>query len=265
VVELLPLADFLVLNVTTFFLVVTRVSGIMLFGPLLSSNSLPADFRFYLTFAISILITPIVSTRSVDIYSTVDLILLLMGELLVGLILGTFLQMIFQALQLAGQTAGTQLGLALANVINPQFDEQTSTTAVVYVTVASLAFLGTGADREMLAALLETFAALPLGEVWFQESTDQLTLRLFQESMIFSVRVAAPVTIVMLLTEISMGFIGRTVPQLNILSIGFAIRIVVGIAITIASLGAATHVFQDYIAVAFEYSYEALANMAAEH
>lgn len=263
--ELLPLADFLLLKVTSFFLIVTRVSGIMMFGPLLSSNSLPSNFRFVLTFAIALLLAPVVSAHAVDMYSTIDLVILIAGELLVGFIMGTFLQMMFQALQLAGQTAGTQLGLALANVVNPQFDEQTSTTAVIYVTVASLAFLGTGADREMIAALLESFKALPLGEVWHEESSYYLALRLFHESMIFAVRVAAPVTVVMLLTEIAMGFIGRTVPQLNILSIGFALRIIIGIIITAASMLAATEIFHDYIAVAFQYSYEALANMAVGH
>lgn len=260
-VELLPVEQFLMLKVTSFLLIVTRVSGLFIFSPLFSSNSLPGVFRVYTTIAISVLMTPIVTARSTEMNSLVGLVVAILGELLIGLILGTALQMIFQGLQLAGQTAGTQLGLALANVVNPQFDEQTSTTAVVYVTVASLAFLGIGAHRELIAALLETFAVLPLGEVWFHNSSYHLILQVFQESMVFAIRVAAPVTVALLLAEISMGFIGKTVPQLNILSIGFSVRILLGIAVTTASLFAATEVFQDYIGLALSYGYEMLANM----
>lgn len=260
--KVLPLADFLEVNVATFVLVFLRVSGIFVFGPIVSSPSLPARFRIYLSMAIAVLMMGAVQAPRVEIHNMVDLVVAMVGEILVGFVLGSFLQMIFQSLQLAGQTAGQQLGLSLANVINPQFDEQTSTTSVVYATVASLTFFGIGAHREMIAALLETFDAIPPAEVFYRDSVRELALAVFQQSMVFALRVAAPVTVVLLLAEITMGFIGRTVPQLNILSVGFSLRILLGLFITMASLGGAMEVFLEEMSEAFHAAYEALAEMA---
>lgn len=257
----MPLEDFLELSAVTFVLTFTRVSGIFLFAPIVSSATFPARFRVMLGIVISILVVSVVQAPDVAVNNVVDLVLSMLGELLVGFILGSFLQMIFQSLQLAGQTAGQQLGLSLANVVNPQFDEQTSTISVVYATVASLSFFGIGAHREMFAALLETFEVLPLGSLYLSDSIRNFALEVFQESMIFAVRISSPAVVALLLAEIAMGFVGRTVPQLNILSVGFSLRILLGLFVIMASLTGSMDVFFEYMTSAFRISYEALAEL----
>lgn len=264
----LPFSDFLELRAIAFVLVFTRVSGIFVFAPIFSAPTIPGRFKVLVAFAIAVLLTGVVPAGSIEIRTMVDLVLAALGEILVGFILGNFLQMIFQALQLAGQTAGQQLGLSLANVVNPQFDEQTSTTSVIYATVASLAFFGIGAHRELFAALLETFDFLPLGGVFLadsgEESARDLALVVFHQSMIFAVRVAAPATVCLLLAELALGFIGRTVPQLNILSVGFSIRIILGLFITMTSLTGSVDVFLEHLGSALGLAYEALADLVPE-
>ena len=262
--DALTLADFLQMEATRFLLVLTRVAGIFSFGPLISSNSLPNNFRVVTALAIALLISTSVPDPLIEARTMIDLVVMMVGELSIGLILGGFLQMMFQALQLAGQVAGTQFGLALARLVNPQFDDQVSTTGLVYLTIASLIFLVTGGHREMFAALLETFAVLPLGGVVLDESIAGLALVLLHRSMIFAARVAAPATVAMVLTEIAMGFVGRTVPQLNILSVGFSLRIIVGVTITMASLPTVGLVFHDQLGEALRIAYEALANLAPQ-
>lgn len=259
--RVLPLAEFLQIEAATFFFVLTRVSGIFLFAPVFSSPTMPRAVRFHLAFAIAVLFSLVVRPVQVESRTMVEMVVFLFTELLVGLILGTFLQLMFQALQLAGQNIGNQLGTSLANVINPQFDEQISTTAVVYVTVASLVFLVTGADREMLAALLETFEVIPLGAVSTADRTDRAVLVVFQESMVFAVRVSAPVTVALLLAEIAMGLVGRTVPQFNVQSIGFSIRILLGLVVLGASLLSAAVVFHEELGEALGAAYLAIGQL----
>ena len=258
----LPFAELLEWETLRFVLVLTRIAGLITFAPLLSSRSFSRRFRFFLALAMTLLMFQFAPSTSVSARTMVDLVLMLVGEVLIGFVLGTFLQMVFQALQLAGQTAGSQIGLALANVVNPQFDEQTSTTAVIYVTVASLIFLGTGADREMFAALLESFEVLPLGGLFWHDSIHEPALALLQQSTIFAVRIAAPVTVALVLTEIALGFVGRTVPQLNVLSVGFSLRIIVGIFVTMVTMHGAGFLFEGEISATFALAYETLAKLA---
>ncbi|QDU63516.1 flagellar biosynthesis protein FliR [Planctomycetes bacterium Pan216] len=260
----LSLIDFLQLEITTFVLVMTRVAGIVLFGPLISGNSFPTSLRIYLVLAISFMVTGATQAPSLTPQNMVDIIFMMAGELLVGFTVGNMLRMMIQALQLAGQVVGQQMGLALANIFNPQLDEQASTLAAVYVTVATYIFLGMGGDREMFAALLDSFRLIPVGEVTLHASVFELVMSFFQQTMQFAVRVAAPGTIALVMTEIAMGFVGRTVPQLNFLSIGFAVRILLGTFIVMTTIRAAGVVFADQMADAFGSAYLAIDNLTSE-
>lgn len=261
--DLQSFGGFLELEVVAFFLVLARMSGLVLFGPVLSSRAMPRLFRFFLAFALALLVQAGMRPRVAIAPATIaDAGVAVFGEILIGLVLGTCLQMMFQALQLAGQNSGNQLGIALANVLNPQFEEQISTTAVIYVTVASLIFLAGGLDRQMVAALLETIDAIPLGGVVFSGDTLDILLRVFQQSMVFALRVTAPVTVALLLTEVAMAFVSRTVPQLNVQSVGFTLRIPIGILVTATSLTAVALLFVDELRDALAFAYRALANLA---
>lgn len=240
------LEDVLVVEVASLMLVFMRVLGLMLFAPIFSAQALPLSFRFYLVIAITFVMAPAVTQARIEPANVLEMGISMVGELSIGMLLGTLVHFIFAALQLAGQTSGTQLGLALANVVNPQFDDQASTTAVVYATIASLIFFTTGLDREMFRALLDTFNRVPLGQVFIDRSVLDAVRQVFGQSMILAVRVAAPVTAALLLAEIAMGFVGRTVPQLNVLSVGFSLRIVLGLIVTMAAMSDVGRLFFSY-------------------
>lgn len=256
------LDQYLQLEIATLLFVFLRVLGLMLFCPIYSSPALAMPIRFYLVMAISFAVVGIVAPPRAQASTMLDVGVLAAAELVIGLVLGAFVQFVFAALQLAGQTVGLQLGLALANVVNPQFDDQTSTTAVVYATTASMIFLATGLDREVFRAVLESFGAIPLGGVFVGDSLWGFMATVFQQSMILAIRVAAPVTLALFLAEIAMGFVGRTVPQLNVLSIGFSIRILLGLVIMMVGLSEVGRGFFDSTGQAIVEGYKALATLA---
>lgn len=258
------LDQLLSVEVASFMLVFMRVSGLVLFAPIFSSQLLPLTFRFYLVIALSFLLAGNVPAASMSGDSMIGLLMAMAAELAIGFILGSFVQFIFAALQLAGQTSGTQLGLALASVVNPQFDDQTSTTSVIYATVASLIFFATGLDREMIRVLLDTFGVIPLGEIFLRDSVLDFALSLLGHSMVFAVRVAAPVVVALFLAELALGFVGRTVPQLNVLSVGFSLRIILGLFVTMVSLSEVGEIFMSYVGDALVDAAEALAELVPD-
>ncbi|MBX9653047.1 flagellar biosynthetic protein FliR [bacterium] len=254
-------ADYLGLEVTTFFLVFMRIFGLLLFAPIFSARMLPGNVRIYLAFAITILFAALVPPPRFQSTTMLSLVVVMAGELLIGLVVGSFMQMIFAALQLAGQVTGTQLGLALASVVNPQFDDQASTNSVVYATLGSLIFFVTGLDREMFRVLFDSFSVIPLGEVVARQSILDYALVVFQQSMILATRISTPIIVSLTMAELAMGFIGRTVPQLNILSVGFSVRIVLGLVITLVALGDMSTMFFSYMGDAIIEASQAVADM----
>ncbi len=253
-----PLDELLSLKVASIMLVFMRVYGLMLFMPIFSSQTLPVSFRFYLVFAMTILLASVVPPPVVPAATMISMGVTMLGELAIGAVIGSLVQFVFAALQLAGQVAGTQLGLALAGISNPQFDDQAATTSVVYATIASLAFFITGLDREVFRVLLDTFEVIPLAQVAVEDTFLPFVMELFGQSMILAVRIAAPVTLALFLAELAMGFVGRTVPQLNILSVGFSVRILLGLFITLAGLSEVGEIFCDYLIEAIAESASSL-------
>jgi flagellar biosynthetic protein FliR len=251
-----PLDAYLSIEIGSILLVFMRVYGLMLCLPIFSSQTLPVTFRFYIVFAMTLLLSSVVTPPNVADATMVSMGVTMLGELAIGAIIGSLVQFVFSALQLAGQVAGTQLGLALAGISNPQFDDQSATTSVVYATIASLAFFVTGLDREVFRVLLDSFAVIPLAQVAFEDSLMPFVMHVFGQSMILAVRIAAPVTLALFLAELAMGFVGRTVPQLNILSVGFSVRILLGLFITMAGLTEVGDIFCDYLIEAVAESAE---------
>lgn len=255
-----PLDDLLRLEVASVLLVFMRIYGLVQFMPILSSQALPVSFRTYFVIAMTMLVSTVVPPPITRDATMVSLIVTMAGELAIGALIGSLVQFIFSALQLAGQVSGTQLGLALASVVNPQFDDQASTTSVIYATIASLAFFVTGLDRELFALLLDTFQAIPLAQVAVEDSFVSFVLHVFGQSMVLAVRIATPVTLALFLAELAMGFVGRTVPQLNVLSVGFSVRILLGLFVTMAGLADVGSIFCDYVTDALVEAHEAIAD-----
>jgi flagellar biosynthesis protein FliR len=108
-------------------------------------------------------------------------------------------------------------------------------------------FLTIGGHRVMVRALLDTFTSIPPGSFRATGSHAVLTEQLLTETFIVGLRLAAPAVTALFIASLTMGLIARTVPQLNILTIGFQIRVLIGIGIAAISLSLAFDLLHDAI------------------
>jgi flagellar biosynthesis protein FliR len=149
--------------------------------------------------------------------------------------------------QVAGTMVGQQAGLALSEVANPLDNVQSTAIAQVYTVVLTLVFVTVGGHRAAVSALLDTYKAIPLLSFQMTDSIVLLLVELLTAAFIMGVRVAGPIVIALFLTETAVGFVSRTVPQLNIMTIGFGLRLLVTLAAAAISLHACEGVFVDAI------------------
>lgn len=150
-------------------------------------------------------------------------------SLAVGAMLGFTVNLVFIAVRFAGSVAGMQIGFAIVNSFDPMSNSQVSVISQMYYLMAVLIFFASGAHQILVTAMFQSclvvppFASLsPSGGAWqiLQEYGSIFTLGL---------RIAAPVVVVLLLVSASMGIIVKTVPQINVLVVGFPIKIAVGL------------------------------------
>ena len=228
-----------------FLLVLTRVTGLFAMAPVWSSPAIAMRIRLFLAVGLSLIIVPLMPMDSLPPCATiVDLALLASRELFVGLCLGLGVRLCFVALQLAGQVMGQMSGMSLTEVVDPTFQASVPVFGQLLHVIMLAVFLAIGGHRMVLDALLSTFEKMPAGQAgWSPAWVDVLT-QLLQSAFVLGIQIAAPAMVALLLSMLIMGLISRTLPQLNILAVGFSINGLVMLAALLFSLGVLVRVFQ---------------------
>ncbi len=235
-----------------FLLVLFRISGLTLAAPIFSSSGIPIRAKIGFTFVTALMIAPTVWHTLPTRITLPDVVSAVFGELLIGLILGFSVTIVFVGARMAGMLIGQQAGLAMGRVMNPMADGQSTLVGQMFFLVYFMIFLGAGGHLAMVAALLDTFQAIPPGSFRFSESFLTLAVQLLSAAMAMSIRLAAPALIALFMTSLAMGFLSRTIPQLNVLTVGFAVRILVGLSVAAISLPFALDIILDDISGALD-------------
>ena len=246
----------LVAHLPGWALVLFRITGLFFFAPVFGSRAVPAKVKAMLALGLSFCVYPLLlgPGHAASAHFTAmlghglslwTLIGTVAAELMVGLVIGYGATMPLLGMQLGGRVIDQQLGLGLAGVLNPEFDEQTGVISEFFFILALTIFLILGGHRLVIGCMVGSFERIPPGGFVTDADTVGLVLGLVVTIFDLSLRVAAPVLCLIFLETIAMGFIARTVPQMNILSIGFALRIVMGTTMLIGAVSVTTAVYTD--------------------
>jgi flagellar biosynthetic protein FliR len=242
-----------------FMLVFTRVSGLVITAPVFGKNQIPAQVRVFLALALAALVMPSQWTRVVTPPLTLlNLLVLIGGELVVGLCLGLGVDILFAGTQLAGQLIGRIAGETMAEVYDPSVDDSLPILSQFLNMLCLVVFVCIGGHRLVIAALLDTFQSLPPGGTGIPADAAGALVTLLAESFTLGIRAAAPVMTSLLLASLVVGLIGRTLPQLNVMALGFGVSALVAYGTLAMTLGAAVWAFQSQLEPALETLLDAL-------
>lgn len=235
-------------NGAPFLLVFFRMTGLMIFTPFYGSQIIPTQIKALFAFVVTLLIFSSVDRSTAPAVETMgQATVFILGETAVGLLIGLVGTIVFAAFQLAGQIVGYQMGFALANVYDPQSNDQVSILSNFYFIFATLVFLLINGHHVFLDATLDSFARIPLGGVFFAPEALEHFKFLMVDMFRLGLQVAAPCLATLFITEVCLGFLARTVPQMNILIIGFPIRVGLGLIMIGISLEIAGEFLPPYL------------------
>jgi len=220
----------------TFVLVFFRVAGLALTAPLLGSAILPRQIKVLLALILALGLTPGVAVPVAMPHSAWELSLGIGGELVFGAAMGLCLNLVFIAVAWAGQFVGQQLGLNLGEVFDPATGTGGSVVGDLYFLLAMVVFLIIRGHHLMIAGIRGSFDALPLLSVGMNKSALDLLLGLLTGATVLAVQLAAPIFVTMLVVDMAMGFIGKTIPQINVLTAGLSLKPALGILVVALGL-----------------------------
>lgn len=232
------------LNLPVFAAVAGRIGGLVMFQPVLGALIIPIHVRAVFVLGLAFLATPLAHvTRGIP-DSLPGLALAVGGEVLLGVFLGLIVRSCFLGLEFAGMLLAQESGLAFGQIADPTSGQEQSVLSMVYIQVATVVFLIVGGHRELIRATLDTFIHVPLlsAPTWINSIGDVLFGAL-KAGLEIGVRIAAPTIITLFLVNVALGFIARTVPQINVATVGFAMKGMIAFVLMAISLPAAMEVF----------------------
>lgn len=229
-----------------FVLVLTRVAALVAAMPVLGSAGIPMQVRALLAVAMAVIITPLHLGASFPAPANlIDLALLIGREAILGLALGSAITILLTGMQLAGQIISQMSGLSLADVVNPTFDTTVPIFSQLLEMLALAIFFLLGGHRQVVDALLGSFAWMPPGAGRLPEGLPEMLATVAGHSFETGIRASAPVMVALLLAILIVALISRTLPQLNAIAIGLNFNAMVVLAVLAFCLGSAAFVFQD--------------------
>jgi len=220
-----------------FGLVLARVGGLVFALPLLTSRQVPRMVKVWLVVTLSLLAFPVVAPLLPHSLSLGQAAVGMVGEFVVGEILGLGAGLIFLSVQVAGKVVSHQSGMALGQAYNPVMDAPSTVLDQVWFFGVLMLFLAMGGHLAVIKVLLGSFEQVPAMLMVFDGSVGEFVIGILRSSFDVALRMCGPVVLALLLTSLIMGFLTKTMPQLNILSVGFSFKIVTAwfiLAITIS-------------------------------
>lgn len=235
--------------VVAFALVLGRVVGLMLTTPLLSSPLVPGPIKAALAGAMALFVTATIGVGAPSLaLDALSITGVLIGELVIGAVMGLAVTIAFGALHFCGQMVGIQMGFAIANVVDPANFEQVGVVAQVLNLLGLMLFVTFDGHLLILRAFFDSFGAVPLGGGDPQVGAIVAEI-IRQSALLFSIglRIALPMVCVVMLVNVGLATIARTVPQVNIFVIGFMITISLGLFVLAFSVQATATVFEGVV------------------
>jgi flagellar biosynthetic protein FliR len=230
--------DFAVLfseqSIIVFLLVVSRISGMLNTAPLFSTFPIPTMVKIGLSMAIGFIMYPfILHGANFQIpHDLVSLSFLMFKELLVGILIGFSANLIFIGIQIGGQLLSIQMGLAVAEALDPVTKQNVPIIGQFYLFTASLLFIYLNGHHYLFATVYNSYHTIPIG-LNFEFTADIVQKLLFFTSQLFSIAFAIimPIFGLLFVIDLALAFISKMMPQMNIFMVGLPIKIYLGIVL----------------------------------
>ena len=246
---MLELWDVTADKLEVFLLVLFRLGGFFIIAPFWGHSQIPQQVRVAIALVLAWLVGPLVPaagfTAAADL---TGLLALAIREVVAGSIIGLAYAVLFFGIQSAGQVAGMQMGFAIVNVIDPQSEQNVSLLGEFKFIMMMLVFLIIDGHHLVLQSIIDSFRVVPIASLQTASLVPEKLIRLTALSFIIAVKIAAPMIVTLLLTDVALGVLARTVPQMNIFIVGFPLKIGVGMFVLAASLPLLSYVFTKLLA-----------------
>ena len=231
-----------------FLMTMLRVTMILFLLPFFGGQGIPKTVRGALCMVLSLTFYNSVGFKHIAFPThPLGLTIVLISELVLGLILGLMVRIIFAAIQTGGQIIGFSMGFAMVNVMDPDTGTQAAVTSHFLYMIAMVTFLTLDGHLYLLSGLAQSFQLIPPGGLMITPLLADSMLSFSSQLFVLAVKIAAPVLTAVFLVDLALALVGRAAPQMNLLMLGFPLKIAVGFSFLGSMFTLISMYMRDYI------------------
>jgi flagellar biosynthetic protein FliR len=230
------------------FMAFMRVSGFVFAAPVVGSPLIPKLVKVWYSLLIALIMVPVVSAATeVPSLETVGFFVLAGREVLLGVLMGTVASLFIHGVEFGGHLVGLQMGFAASTLFDPLSRNQAAVIGRFQGMLALVLFLIMNGHHAMLQSLALSYRAVPPSLSAFGSEAGTKLIALTGTVFTIAVRTSIPALVALLLTQIGVGLLAKTMPQMNVFVIGFPVRIALGLTVIGLSMPYFTYVLTKSI------------------
>lgn len=210
-------------------LVLTRMTGLLAVFPILGGERMPMQLRAALAALMTTVILPVVPVPASIPSGIPELVGLMASELAIGLLMGTVVAWILEAVAFAGAVIDMQVGFSFVQLVDPSSAQSASISGALLLQMASLLIFITGLHHQMILALVDSYRVAPMGHGVPLQVLGLVTL--IGQLLAKGFQLAFPVLAILFLLDLILGISGKFMPQLQLLQLSFPLKIALGMVI----------------------------------
>lgn len=218
-------------QIEVFFLIFARIIGIFIQAPLISSRSFPAPAKIGFAIWMTMVLWFVTPINHVLPTSLVGFIIALVFEVAIGFTMGFICFMLFLAVQSAGEFMDTQMGLSVASTLDPIFGATISVVGRMTFYLSLVIFVTANGHHMLFSALHQSFTYLPVGKLanFTSPALFSQLIDVFSTLWATSFKLAAPILLLIFLSDFAFGIVSRVAPQVNVFMLGFQVKPILGL------------------------------------
>jgi flagellar biosynthesis protein FliR len=248
--ETMDLAAVTTNQIQAFLLVFVRIATMIALLPVFGSQNIPMQIKAGLAFFLSIILFPSIIGFGVPVFpiTTGLFALMLIKEIFIGIIVGFIASLIFTIVQFAGYLVDVLTGFSFVELVDPFSDTSVSIFGQFNVLIFTILFFLLNGHYFLLIAIQKSFLIIPLAHVHFPSGPlSSVVIAAVGNIFILGFKFAAPIFITLLLTQIALAIVSRTVPQINVFFVGIPLNIAIGFSVAIIALPGLSIMFKRMI------------------
>ena len=218
-------------NFTLLLLIFMRMSGCVMFNPILGRRNLPTIFQVGLTLMLTLFTYPLVPAQALEIGSFLVFFVVAIKELLIGFIIGFIIQMFMSIIQVSGEMIDMQLGISMSKVYDPSSNVSMPLSASYINIMFILIFFAANGHLTLIQIFTKLCTILPYGDQLVNPSVYQNLVSMFSLILVYAVKISLPVLAAEFITEIAVGLVMRAVPQIDVFTVSIQLKVIIGFAV----------------------------------